>query len=91
MKTYEKPKLMFLSLDGNDQLCGSCADGKPLHKDPDLAQVMMELYKIPDRTGDGPSRDDFIGLFGNSEEQCTDKLDNYCKFTSTEQVLIAWS
>ena len=92
MKTYEKPRLMFLALSGNDQLCGSCADGLPLNNDPDLAEAMMDQFQISDLTGNGPSRDDFIGLFGNTEDQCSNKLDNYCKFTSTgPNPLIAWS
>ena len=92
MKTYEKPRLMFLSLSGNDRLCGDCANGNVLYQNPDMAALMMDMYQIPDRTGNGPSRDDFVGLFGNTELECSNKLDGYCKFSSTaERAIIAWS
>ena len=96
MKKYEKPALMVLSLSGNDQLCGSCAGGTLLSENPDTAAWLMRLFEIPDKSGDGPSRDDFAGVFGKSEDQCADQfppIDSYCKFTSADEgvQMIAWS
>ena len=94
MKNYEKPALMVLSLSGNEQLCGTCADkgGQLLSHDPGLAGWLMQKFPITDKTGNGPSRDDFAGVFGDVDTQCTGvKIDNYCKFQSTGEMLVAWS
>ena len=92
MKTYEKPRLMALSLSGNEQLCGSCADkgAHTLHDDSSLAGELMDFFEFGNKN-DGIGKDDFAGVFGN-EVQCTQvQIENYCKFTSTGTALVAWS
>ena len=94
MKTYEAPKLIAISLTGNEQLCGTCADkGAHLLKDDlSFAQFLMEFFGIADKGNPGPDRNDFVGVFGESESQCTTRqIDSYCKFTSTGSALVAWS
>ena len=93
MKKYEKPVLTAITLSGNDQLCGSCAGGTTLFDKPALAQwiLMKGGYGLgDDGVVDGK---DFIGLFGNSETECSKKIESYCKFTSANSDLdmVAWS
>ena len=90
-KTYEKPRLMALSLSGNDQLCGTCADnnGLLLKDHPEQAMAMMKFYSFGNMA-DGADRGDFAGVFG-PESQCSSRqIDDYCKFTSSG-TLVAWS
>ena len=92
MKTYEKPRLMFLSLSGNDQLCGSCADKgyQTIHDN----EVIKNIVMLPgDQNKDGIlSRDEAAFLFGTSpEDGCTRKVGMYCKFQSAADMMVAWS
>lgn len=98
-KTYEKPKLIALSLSGNNLLCGSCAGKVTLYDNSTLAQlVLMAAGRNSDYDKiEGISRGDFDGLFG-AESECKGNDDNpliksYCKFTSSgEQITqVAWS
>lgn len=97
MKTYEKPRLMALSLSGNDQLCGTCAEknGILLKDQLGLAEVLISMSN--GRFGDlsdGISADDFVGVFGQESDCHADKrIDSYCKFSSGDngQFVIAWS
>ena len=92
MKTYEKPRLYAISLNGNEQLCGTCAD-KDAHllcHDESLARMLMEFFEFGDGD-DVVEKSDFAGVFG-TEVQCTKvQIDNYCKFSSTGEALVAWS
>ena len=95
MKKYEKPVLTAITLSGNDQLCGSCADkkGYVLVEDQTLAKVLMEFYQFGD-LNDGVGADDFIGIFGNAEKDCSKiQIENYCKFNAVDNGNhhIAWS
>ena len=97
MKSYEKPRLMFLSLSGNDQLCGSCAeaqeragvDGILLHKDPTGIDAQI-IDEIAGNNDDHLTREEAMRLFGNGEQDCEKWVDMYCKFTSTG-LMVAWS
>lgn len=90
-KTYEKPKLIALSLSGNNRLCGDCAGKATLIDNDTLANAILwaagrdaGFDKVP-----GLSKGDFAGLFGQ-EDQCKGgQIEAYCKFTSVTQV--AWS
>lgn len=92
MKTYEKPRLMFLSLSGNDQLCGSCSDsgGNTIY---DNEVIKNELLLAGDKNGDGElSREEAAFLFGLSPaDGCANKVGMYCKFQSVGNMLVAWS
>lgn len=73
MKPYEKPRLVALSLSGNDMLCGGCAiDIVGDNADPDFTSTWG----------------DFINsgtAFGSTETECASadwKIDSYCKFAS---------
>lgn len=93
MKTYEKPVLMALSLNANDQLCGTCADNGAsilLYSDSTTAGLILRmLNRTPEYDGiAGISRGDFAGIFG-TEDFCATPSDQYCKFTGSN--LVAWS
>ena len=98
MKTYEKPRLMFLSLNGNDQLCGTCAkkNGQLLYQDPSgyPANAFDMLFSTQGKGNyDGTlTREEANQLFGNDED-CEVGVDNYCKFNAGDQgnKVIAWS
>ena len=87
---------MALSLSGNDQLCGTCADsaakqGKTaqlLSQDPNSALA----WQIDFISGDGVkplTREEASTVFG-AGENCKDTVLEYCKFTSTGSI-VAWS
>lgn len=90
MKTYEKPKLIALSLSGNNRLCGDCAGKTTLWNNQTLSEsVLLVVGRDENYDGEsGISKGDFVGLFGMGDE-CTQGLEAYCKFTSMQQV--AWS
>ena len=95
MKKYEKPVLTAITLSGNDQLCGSCADkkGYVLVENQDIAKQLMYWFHFGDLS-DGVGADDFIGVFGNAETDCSKiKIENYCKFNAVDngKIPIAWS
>ena len=91
MRTYEKPRLMALSLNGNDQLCGSCAakGGQQLCKDPTggMASALDFLVGNDDGT---LTRAEAARAFG-PDEGCEIPVESYCKFTSSSDMLVAWS
>lgn len=74
MKPYEKPRLVALSLSGNDMLCDGCAiDVVGDNAD----KVFMETLG------------DFLNIgnaFGN-EVQCELQIEGYCKYTSTSNMI----
>lgn len=93
MKIYEKPVLMALSLNANDQLCGTCADNGAsilLYSDPTTASWILRMLNRTDEYDDIPgiSRGDFAGIFG-TEDSCAAPTDQYCKFNGAN--LVAWS
>ena len=92
MKVYEKPKLIAMSLSGNNRLCGDCADKSTLYNNSTLAEtILFAAGRDSGHDGiSGISRGDFTGLFGTAEDSCVTPIEIYCKFTSSgEQV--AWS
>ena len=96
MKKYEKPQLMFLSLSGNDQLCGTCSDNHrmTINDNPIYQELILDARPEIDEDHDGIlDRDEFHNCFGTTEKECADTdhhIDNYCKFTSNT-TLVAWS
>ena len=83
-----------LSLNGDEVLCGSCADKLTLVDDTTgLAARLMDMFDFG--TGD-PDRGDFENIFGfgdivNGIDACSDRqIIGFCKFTSSGQ-LVAWS
>lgn len=77
MKTYEKPKLIALSLSGNNMLCNTCAvDIIAPTEDQGLVD-MLEIY--------GP----IDTLFATAEADCATKIEisGYCKFTGANVVI----
>lgn len=90
MKTYEKPRLMALSLSGNDRLCGDCSKNGAanlLYKDPSGTLAWSIDWVGGNRDGT-ITKAELAILFGSGED-CEEKLDAYCKFTSA--VTVAWS
>lgn len=79
MKTYEKPRLIALSLSSEDMLCSGCENR------------YTGVFDWWDDNHDGMLSDEEVnnhGLFGLSElseSQCSGvQIEFYCKFTSTE-------
>lgn len=69
MKKYEKPRLMALSLSGNDMLCGGCTPGSLDDINGDMLEDIKKDWEI---------------LFSSLETDCMlswDALEGYCKFT----------
>ena len=92
MKTYEKPRLMALSLSGNDQLCGSCADRGAknlLYKDPSNGLALGLDFLVGNDDGT-LTKEEAAKAFGTGEA-CEIPVESYCKFTATDNMLIAWS
>lgn len=79
MKTYEKPRLMVLSISANDALCTGCSKGTRF--DP-FFQSIAQSYGNSDSVleyGEG-------GLFAGEADDCTTPFDydGYCKYASAE-------
>lgn len=77
MKTYEKPRLMVLSISANDALCTGCSKGTRF--DP-FFQNFDSIYGNDDgvlENGEG-------GLFAGEADNCTTSFDydGYCKYAS---------
>ena len=94
-KTYIKPTVEILSLTGNEQICGACADkgGELLYKNPESTQagIIDTIVAI-----NGYGEDDGVltkqeasKAFG-PDESCVVEIEYYCKFTSTGD-MVAWS
>ena len=96
MKTYQKPIMIALSLTGNEQLCGSCADKNAavlLKDDKGLAEWLLVGMGLGLGSNGVVDRTDFNHVFGTAETGCTTILDGYCKFTNNDDGsrLVAWS
>lgn len=90
MKTYEKPRLIALSLNGNDRLCGDCTQAdNHLQFDEDLAEQLLAFFHPNGIPSDGNLDGAFDELF-DSSGACKYLVEGYCKFTGTTN-LIAWS
>lgn len=89
MKVYTKPVMVALSLAGNEQLCGSCADRNAQYL---LKNDQTNMAKLIDRelfNGDGTlTRQEAAQLFA-AEDNCSMGTMMYCKFTSA--ITVAWS
>lgn len=81
MKTYEKPKLMVLSISANDALCTGCGHTT---KDDDL----LDFW---DANKNGYlDEDDFgkiDGMFTVDAESCGTPYYGYCKYASADEGL----
>lgn len=77
MKKYEKPRLMALSLSGNDMLCATCdIDIIGDNGRKDIIEMLEEIF--------GPIEN----LFATGED-CKQQIDveGYCKFTGTNVLI----
>lgn len=71
-KTYEKPRLVALSLSGNDLLCAACPiDAEGPNMDSTLSQILNDF-----------GVDIFTAL--GSGEECQFEITGYCKFSSAD-------
>ena len=88
MKTYQKPVMIALSLTGNEQLCGSCTNS--LKNDSSFNSLIADL--VGDSNGK-LTESEFNALFASAADTCTNIVDVeiYCKFTSSNDHMIAWS
>lgn len=79
MKTYEKPKLIALSISGNDMLCSTCAvDIIGDNMDDDFRSTYGDFISDPSQA------------FGEEDQACADKpwkVSGYCKFTGSNVVI----
>lgn len=91
MKTYEKPKLIALSLAANDMLCSGCGED-PLRDKTDIVQMIIDLNSGVDKDGNGViDSSEGNALFTDSNDGCTSsvEIEGYCKYTSTG--VLMWS
>ena len=85
-KKYEKPNLTMFSLVGNENICGGCDGGIKLSED----STWNTLFGLDYGNMDGVlTRDEASNLFGMQDE-CSTKIDGYCKFTGSI-LNFAWS
>ena len=78
MKTYEKPKLIALSLSGNNMLCNTCAvDIIAPTEDQALVDILEDFHGPIDK------------LFATAEADCAKHIEyeGYCKFTGANVVI----
>ena len=83
MKTYEKPKLMVLSISANDALCGTCFTAARFS--PEDQSLLDKYYG----NNDGTLTDNELNaMFADADKTCSNKVDyqGYCKFTGTNQL-----
>lgn len=72
MKAYEKPRLVALSLSGNDMLCLNC-EVNP--KDNAALNDMINTF----------FGGILEGVFGTTESACSNQVSGYCKFTGGQE------
>lgn len=92
MKPYEKPKLIALSLAGNERLCGDCFDEKAsylLSKSP-TGMISWYLDTIGGNQDGKMEKSEAKNMF-NAADDCDNRvnIDSYCKFAGT--ITVAWS
>lgn len=80
MKPYEKPRLVALSLSGNDMLCGGCTYPTRNSSDGFLAQL-DQLYG----NGDGFLESSELGPLFAKSEGCATVYEGYCKFSAADE------
>ncbi len=92
MKPYEKPRLVAISLSANDRLCGDCVSqgGVALAGNEMFAQQILIAAGRFDLIADGVDKSDFNSFFGSGED-CMNELESYCKFSSNNGQVVAWS
>lgn len=87
MKTYEKPRLIALSLSADDMLCSGC-DLKTKDTSDYFVQILNQLF---DSNEDGYVDSSELGGLFASSEQCSefnDAFGAYCKFTAADNDLM---
>ena len=93
MKKYEKPMLAAFSLSGSEALCTGCEAMKLKETTTGgLAVDLIDRGLVPDSDGiTGPSKDDFMSYFGNTEDcdKPIPEYEFYCKHTGA--MTIIWS
>lgn len=84
MKAYEKPRLIALSLQGNERLCGDCAAaGKSTAADLQPSVIMLIDAVVGNNDGT-LSREEFANVFASAEGCTGYTYDSYCKFTHSD-------
>ncbi len=78
MKTYEKPKLIALSISGNNMLCNSCT-----------FDIIAPYNGGADHGELGQMIEEFGYNFGSTETQCSLSIVGYCKFNSVDEGLFS--
>ena len=102
LKTYVKPRLLALSLDGNERLCGDCAGADITLWDDlfDEQSTILSQIGLDDLVADGSlTKSELTGVFSaadyaNNVNHCATRqttADVYCKFTGGTGLTIAWS
>ena len=76
MKVYEKPKLVMMSISGNDLLCSCKVDVVGSNANPDYLQTIALLIEM------GFSEN---ALF--DEGSCTTPVSGYCKMNSASIIV----
>ena len=79
MKSYEKPRLMVLSISANDAICGGCQVSTRNDAWFKLMDSQVGNQNGVFELGEG-------GLFANAEDNCSVPTDynGYCKFSGAD-------
>ena len=79
MKTYEKPKLMVLSISANDTLCSGCET---------KTKGNANFTGMFDKDGNGFfDENDFVYLAPSfTEDACEKPYQGYCKFSGSNPI-----
>lgn len=78
MKTYMKPRLVALSLTGNDDLCGTCAIDAV---EPDMDAALKRALELAGGV-------DIDIAFASSADDCGVFLSEYCKHAPTTNSIL---
>lgn len=87
---YKKPQITILQIEGNDRLCGDCAD-KGYTTISNAAGWIKDALGFSIGNFDGTvTRAEVENAFSSGEPGCNEIVDMYCKFTSSGE-MVAWS
>ena len=79
MKTYEKPRLIALSISGNNMLCSTCpTDVIGSNGDQGIQRIFRDLYGISELT------EQHFASGESCSESIPVSIEKYCKFTAAD-------
>ena len=88
MKTYERPKLMVLSISASEALCSTCT--AKTRNNNDITALLNGLGIYDTDNNGAINRYETGNYFADNEKDCTDLvgIDLYCKFTTESGAML---